>query len=285
MELRRILVVDDNTVNLAAVEKSLKSKYEVIPMISGRRALKFLYCQRVDLILLDVEMPEMSGVETLEEIRKLDSTADTPVIFLTAKKDKQTVLDGFRLKIMDYITKPFEADDLAQRVDFTLKRAGIIPFEKKEMYGVIGNILSKFESGDSTQGINKLIEATNYKTEEEIIGRIKFALEKINNGDAAGAINVLHRIYKMIQVETGVTDDEAEQMTQAEIKNRVKEIVDDLDSFKTKDAIAKCKELLKCKLPKFIADLINKSLEFLNNYDDEEAEKLLKKLLEQIGGN
>ena len=54
MEKMRILAIDDNTVNLATLEQELKSKYEVIPMISGRRAIKYLYREQVDLILLDV---------------------------------------------------------------------------------------------------------------------------------------------------------------------------------------------------------------------------------------
>lgn len=282
MDLMKILVVDDNTVNLAAVEKSLKSRYEVIPMISGRRALKLLYVQKVDLILLDIEMPEMDGIETLTEIRKIESAANTPVIFLTAKKDKRTVLEGFRLKIMDYIVKPFDSENLAERVDFTLKRAGTLPFDKKEMYSIIGSILNRFESGDSVQGHLKLVEATNYKTDEEIIGRIKFALDKFNSGDAVGALNVLNRLRKMLRVELGIEDSQSAIMSQMEIKERLSVIAEDLDNFRTKDATLKCKELLKCSLPKFIADLIEKSLEYLGNYDDEEAEKIIKNLVREL---
>ena len=108
MEKMRILAIDDNTVNLATLEQELKSKYEVIPMISGRRAIKYLYREQVDLILLDVEMPIMDGIETLKEIRAQENGVTVPVIFLTAKKDKATVIDGAKLGIMDYITKPFD---------------------------------------------------------------------------------------------------------------------------------------------------------------------------------
>ncbi len=284
MERKRILVVDDNSVNLATVERALKSKYEVIPMLSGRRALKLLYCQKVDLILLDVEMPHMSGVETLEEIREREkeSNHNVPVVFLTAKKDKQTVLDGFRLKIMDYIIKPIEPDELIGRVDYVLKRAGSVPFEKKEMYKIVGEIIKLYESGDGTQAVARLTEALKYKTDEEIIGRIKMALDKFNNGDAAGSLNVLVRLHKMIQVEIGSDADEESVLTKVEISEKLSDIIDDMDSFKTKDAIVKCKDLLKCNLPKFISDLVGKSLEYLDNYDDEKAEEILKKLMEQM---
>ena len=78
MEKMRILAIDDNTVNLATLEQELKSKYEVIPMISGRRAIKYLYREQVDLILLDVEMPIMDGIETL----KADPSSLKSPIFL-----------------------------------------------------------------------------------------------------------------------------------------------------------------------------------------------------------
>lgn len=278
----KILVVDDNTVNLAAVEKALKNKYEVIPMISGRRALKLLYVQKVDLILLDVEMPEMNGIETLAEIRKIEGAANTPVIFLTAKKDKQTVLEGFKLKIMDYVVKPFDAENLVSRVDFTLKRAGALEFDKAEMYSIIGSIINRFGSGDSVHGRIKLIEATNYKTDDEILGRIKFALEKLEAGDATGALNVLNRIRKMLSAELGIAESTPAVMSQTEIKERLSVIAEDLDNFRTKDATAKCKELIKCPLPKIISDLLNKSLEYLSNYDDEEAEKIIKNLVKDL---
>ena len=90
MEKMRILVVDDNTVNLATVEQELKEKYEVIPMLSGRRAVKYLYREKVDLILLDVQMPIMDGIETLKTIRTQENGVTVPVIFLTTKKDKLT---------------------------------------------------------------------------------------------------------------------------------------------------------------------------------------------------
>lgn len=281
MELKKILVIDDNTINLATVEKALKNKYEVVPMISGKRALKYLYCQRVDLILLDVEMPEMDGIETLEEIRKLESAANTPTVFLTAKNDKQTVLEGFRLRIMDYITKPIDPDALADRVEYILKRAGSIPFEKREILKIFSVIVNDIEKNDIKQAINRLTEALNYKTDEEITGRVRNALGKFAANDIQGGISVVTRTFKMLQMEVGPVAEET-MLSQAEIKEKLAGIVEELDNFRTKEAIVKCKELLKFKLPVFVGELINKCLEYLNNYDDEEAEQLLKNLMAQM---
>lgn len=117
MEKKKILAVDDNAVNLAAIEQTLQDEYEIIPMVAGKRAIKYLGVEKVDLILLDVQMPDMDGIRTLEEIRKLDNGWTVPVIFLTATSDSDVSAAGARLGIMDYITKPFDSTDLKKRIE------------------------------------------------------------------------------------------------------------------------------------------------------------------------
>lgn len=116
MEKKRILAVDDNSVNLSVIELVLQKDYEVIPMLSGKRAVKFLGRQAADLVLLDVQMPEMNGVETLKELRGLENGKDIPVIFLTGTEDAEAAAEGERLGIVDYITKPFDNEDLKTRI-------------------------------------------------------------------------------------------------------------------------------------------------------------------------
>lgn len=113
---RRILAVDDNAVNLAAIERALEEEYEVLPMIAGARAIRYLSRERADLVLLDVQMPDMDGVQTLEEIRRLDNGAKVPVIFLTAADDDAAAAEGTRLGIVDYIIKPFDGADLRKKI-------------------------------------------------------------------------------------------------------------------------------------------------------------------------
>lgn len=116
MEKKRILAVDDNSVNLSVIELVLQNDYEVIPMLSGKRVVKFLGRQAADLVLLDVQMPEMNGVETLKELRGLENGKDIPVIFLTGTEDAEAAAEGERLGIVDYITKPFDNEDLKTRI-------------------------------------------------------------------------------------------------------------------------------------------------------------------------
>ena len=128
MESRiRILAVDDNIINLATIEQELKSKYEVITVNSGARAIRYLCREQPALVLLDIQMAAMDGLETLRKIRELKGCARLPVIMLTARKDKETVIEGTKLGIMDYVVKPFDTKELHNRIERALIRAGVIP--------------------------------------------------------------------------------------------------------------------------------------------------------------
>ena len=122
----RILAVDDNIINLATIEQELKSDFEVITVNSGSRAIRFLNNDRPDLILLDIQMANMDGLETLRKIRALKDGEKIPVIMLTGKKDRETVIEGTKLGIADYVVKPFNSQDLHDRIERALKKAGVI---------------------------------------------------------------------------------------------------------------------------------------------------------------
>ena len=112
----RILAVDDNIINLATIEQELKDKYEIVTMNSGVRAIRYLNKEKADLILLDIQMALMDGIETLKEIRTLENGAAVPVIMLTSKKDKETIIELTKLGILDYVLKPFSAETLLDRI-------------------------------------------------------------------------------------------------------------------------------------------------------------------------
>lgn len=116
MVKKRILAVDDNSISLATIEQALKRDHEVITINSGGRALQYLKRERPDLILLDIQMASKDGIETLREIRGMERCADIPVIMLTSKQDKAAVIESSKLGIYDYVLKPFDADDLQERI-------------------------------------------------------------------------------------------------------------------------------------------------------------------------
>src|SRR5215469_2679238 len=113
----KIILVDDNMTNLTMGKDMLKSSYEVYPAPSAAKLFEILENITPDLILLDVEMPEMNGYEALEKLKSNDCFADIPVMFLTAKTDEESELEGFRLGAMDYVSKPFSAPLLLKRIE------------------------------------------------------------------------------------------------------------------------------------------------------------------------
>lgn len=282
-ERMKIMVVDDNTVNLATVEQELKERYEVIPMISGRRAVKYLYKDRVDLILLDVQMPLMDGIETLREIRTQPNGITVPVIFLTAKKDKATVVEGSKLGIMDFITKPFTSEDLHNRIERVFKRLGRLPMEKEELYNRMQEIFVDLSTEKDRTAIFKIDEVLGYQISEEISGRIKNAKQKLDSGEKDQAISMIERVIHLLEKELNKGNAApAKPIGIGEINARLLYILDDLTNFKIKESKLKVEDIMKYDVPDYVrADLQIIKIK-LDDFDDESAEALTRELLEKV---
>lgn len=286
LEKMKIMVVDDNTVNLATVEQDLKDKYEVIPMISGRRAVKYLYREKVDLILLDVQMPIMDGIETLREIRTQQNGTTVPVIFLTSKKDKNTVIEGSKLGIMDYITKPFDAEDLQQRIEQVFKRLGRFPMEDEELLHRVRDIISDLENGKEKAAAHKMEEVLGYQIDDEVVGRLKNAQVKMGADKKDGAISMLQRVARLLEktISSGYHSS-AMPISTGEINARLLYVLDDLNNFKIREASGKIQDLLRFDLPAEAGEIIRLVKEKLDEYDDDEAEVLVQNLLDKMKKN
>lgn len=117
-----ILAVDDNSISLATIEQEFKGSYEVVALNSGIRALQYLKQKTPpDLILLDVQMAPLDGIETLRKIREMENCQEIPVIMLTSQREKQTIVESSKLGITDYVLKPFKTQDLHERIERVLK--------------------------------------------------------------------------------------------------------------------------------------------------------------------
>jgi response regulator RpfG family c-di-GMP phosphodiesterase len=112
------LAVDDKRANLLALEALLGEKYKILFAISGREALSAVRVKPdIDLILMDVQMPDMDGFEAASEIKKLDSGKDIPIIFVTAVyNDDPFVRKGYEVGGIDYFSKPFDPEILKMKV-------------------------------------------------------------------------------------------------------------------------------------------------------------------------
>ena len=132
-ELARILIVDDNPKYL---EDALPMYgYEVVVATDGIKALKILSKEsdKIDLVLLDVMMPNMNGWDTLKAIRTSEKTKMIPVIMITAVSEEQKIVSGLKIGADDYIIKPFVLPNLLARIEAVLRRSN---WNKKEVKSV-----------------------------------------------------------------------------------------------------------------------------------------------------
>lgn len=114
---KKILVVDDSGAVLRNVKGWLEGKYNVILANSGATAIKYLALNKPDLVLLDYEMPVVDGKQVLEMIRSEGDFADVPVIFLTSKSDRESVMQVMALKPEGYLLKTMEPAKIVEEVD------------------------------------------------------------------------------------------------------------------------------------------------------------------------
>lgn len=119
----RILLVDDEPDIAALVAYHLaKDAYRVRTASDGEEALRALDRERPDLIVLDLMLPKLSGLEVLQELRRRPETREIPVILLTARREERDRIDGLKLGADDYVAKPFSPQELVLRVGAVLRR-------------------------------------------------------------------------------------------------------------------------------------------------------------------
>ncbi|MDR0520944.1 MAG: response regulator [Planctomycetaceae bacterium] len=119
-ERQKIVIVDDSITNLTAGENALADLYDVFTVPSGEKLFKLLLSVTPDLILLDVDMPEMSGYEVIRILKSNPKTETIPVIFLTAMNDLGNELKGLSEGAVDYVAKPFSIPLLRKRIEVRL---------------------------------------------------------------------------------------------------------------------------------------------------------------------
>jgi len=118
---KTVMVVDDNPDIITIVRTIVEGKgYSVFSATSGPELLDLLKTQKPDLIILDIMMPEMDGLEVLTRLKGMTETATIPVILLTAKVQYEDVLGGYKLGADYYITKPFTSTQLVNGISLLL---------------------------------------------------------------------------------------------------------------------------------------------------------------------
>lgn len=282
MEKMKILAVDDNIINLATIEQELKDKYEVITVNSGARAIRYLNKDKPDLVLLDVQMALMDGIETLKEMRTMENGATIPVIMLTSKKDKETVIEGSKLGILDYVVKPFDTQDLQSRIDKALKKVGVLPVEDKELYEGVKKVQEEIASKNIRNAIIKMEEILSFKIDEEIFGRMQNAKARLRANDIETAERLIGRVLKMLERSVGSEEAVKFPISAGEMNARLLYVLNDLENFKVKEASQKLEDLMRFDIPAIVAENCIAAQERLEEFDDGAAEELVQQALSEM---
>lgn len=164
-----ILVVDDNPKNLQIIALTLRElNYKLIIADGGQKAIELSDRYQVDLILLDVMMPGIDGFEVCRIIKSNSKYAAVPIIFLTALSEKANLVKGFELGAVDYITKPFNKEELISRIKTHLD----LKFARDELQSVTNNL------AESNAIKDKMFSVIGHDLRSPV-GSIKMMLELI----------------------------------------------------------------------------------------------------------
>lgn len=160
--MKKILIVEDNAAVRENLEEILElSDYDVTTAENGKRGVELAKRVKPDLIICDIMMPDLDGYGVLRILSKKPETAAIPFIFLTAKADKSDFRKGMNLGADDYITKPFEEDDLLQAIETRLKKN---EFTKKESESSLAGFNSFIDEAKGLADFNELSENRKEKT-------------------------------------------------------------------------------------------------------------------------
>ena len=150
MTNKKVLIVDDEEHIRELIKFNLKKEgYDTEVAVNGTEALKIIREIKFDLILLDLMLPEIDGLEVCKEIRRNEETSDIPVMMITAKGEEFDKVLGLELGADDYITKPFSIRELMARVKALLRRSNV---KKEENIIKFGDVVVNFKTREVTKG-------------------------------------------------------------------------------------------------------------------------------------
>jgi len=154
--VKTIFVVDDSDTNLSMAEAALEDQYRVMTMPSAARMFALLEKVKPDLILLDIEMPDMDGFDALKKLKSDEALADIPVMFLTGRTDADVEVHGFEIGAVDFVTKPFSAPVLLNRIKTHLDIDDIIRERTEQLHklqnGIVSVLADMVENRDKGTG-------------------------------------------------------------------------------------------------------------------------------------
>jgi two-component system cell cycle response regulator len=210
-----ILAVDDQLQNIELLEACLAPHgYEIIKASSGEEALEKIVHNKIDLILLDIMMPKMSGLEVLERLRADENTKTIPVVMVTALKETEDKVKALEAGCDDFISKPFDKVELLARVKSMLKISYYLrQLEEKKKFKAV---VDKISDGIAICSPDYLIKDNNeafFKylniTDPENVNLIETLFENYSvsiNKEALMDLSITHKAFDIVRQKTETTD-------------------------------------------------------------------------------
>lgn len=297
----KLLIVDDVAKNIQILGNILKRKdYQISYALNGKDAIAMTKMHDFDLILLDIMMPGIDGYEVCKELKSDAKTKDIPIIFLTAKAEKESVVKGFQVGAADYLTKPFNAEELIARVHTHL----VIRNQQQQLMSV--NTLLETKVAERTKQLedaNKQL-STLEKAKSDFLNIISHELRTPLNG-LQGLIELLEdtektkdqeeyidylkeaadRLVKFSEIALLITSLNAEKYKLQYSPQRIKYMIEDIKEQLSQEAETKSVDLKISIDPQDMQinldfDLVKTSLEsLLDNalrYSPGESEIIIK---------
>ena len=200
---KTIFVVDDNDVNLVVANDALKQDYNVLTLPSAIRMFDMLKKVKPDLILLDIEMPEMSGFDALKQLKASDAYADIPVMFLTSRSDSSNEAYGIELGAVDFVAKPFSVPVLLQRIKYHIQIEDLINERTAQLWKLQNCIMFSMadlvESRDKNTGghIERTEQFTRMLVDEMMAQKVYYGELRNYNVDLLVSAVRLHDVGKI----------------------------------------------------------------------------------------
>ena len=264
----KILIVDDVTKNIQLVANILQEAgYEIFFALNGQMALELVKNQTLDLILLDIMMPEMDGFEVCRHIKKLSNARDIPIIFLTAKTDIESIKKGFEVGGVDYITKPFNKEELLARVkthlDLMLQQKELkeVNATKDKFFSIIAHDLkSPF---NHLLGLTEIIRDRSMETGHEEIRELASLIHK----SAKQGRDLLDNLLTWSRSQIGVHDFKPEPVNLHETVDEAMVFVEQIASQKNISIFNEVKRSMKARadinmLNTILRNLLNNAIKF-----------------------
>lgn len=208
----KILIVDDDSLGLRLMKKALDGKgYKIATATNGKTALTKAWANNFDIIILDIKLPDINGFQICEKLKQHPATSNVPVIFLTGLNNHKDVVKGFESGAVDYISKPFNADEFNKRIDNHLKlrdyaknleeNARISEEAKLNISTFISSLAHELKNPlNSIIGFSEILQGKNISEEE------KFSYLKHINGSGQDLLHLLNDLIDLSKIEANLLD-------------------------------------------------------------------------------